>query len=128
MGTRPIRILGIDPGLRRTGWGMVAIEGNRLSFLACGSVASDDKAALSLRLVSIHNGLQQVVAAHAPDAAAVEEVIARVGVSVEGVQAVEAAEHEPEDRLAGEVPLGLGPRDDLVEARAIRQLGGEHPC
>jgi crossover junction endodeoxyribonuclease RuvC len=72
MGTRPIRILGIDPGLRRTGWGMVAIEGNRLSFLACGSVASDDKAALSLRLVSIHNGLQQVVAAHAPDEAAVE--------------------------------------------------------
>ena len=48
------------------------IEGNRLSFLACGSVASDDKAALSLRLVSIHDGLQQVVAAHAPDEAAVE--------------------------------------------------------
>jgi crossover junction endodeoxyribonuclease RuvC len=72
MGTRPIRILGIDPGLRRTGWGVVAIEGNRLSFLACGSVASDDKAALSLRLVSIHDGLRQVVAAHAPDEAAVE--------------------------------------------------------
>jgi crossover junction endodeoxyribonuclease RuvC len=72
MGTRPIRILGIDPGLRRTGWGVVAIEGNRLSFLACGSVASNDKAALSLRLVSIHDGLRQVVAAHAPDEAAVE--------------------------------------------------------
>src|SRR6266545_2642871 len=72
MGTRPIRILGIDPGLRRTGWGMVAIEGNRLSFLACGSVASDDKVSLSLRLVSIHDGLQQVVAAHAPEEAAVE--------------------------------------------------------
>jgi crossover junction endodeoxyribonuclease RuvC len=72
MGTRPIRILGIDPGLRRTGWGLVAIEGNRLSFLACGSVASDDKMALSLRLVSIHDGLQKVVAAHGPDEAAVE--------------------------------------------------------
>jgi crossover junction endodeoxyribonuclease RuvC len=72
MGTRTIRILGIDPGLRRTGWGLVAIEGNRLSFVACGSVASDDKAALSLRLVSIHDGLQKVVAAHAPDEAAVE--------------------------------------------------------
>jgi crossover junction endodeoxyribonuclease RuvC len=72
MGTRPIRILGIDPGLRRTGWGVVAIEGNRLSFLACGSVASDDRAALSLRLVSIHDGLRQVVAAHTPDEAAVE--------------------------------------------------------
>jgi len=72
MSARPIRILGIDPGLRRTGWGVVAIQGSRLSFLACGSVASDDKAALSLRLVSIHDGLQQVVAAHAPDEAAVE--------------------------------------------------------
>jgi crossover junction endodeoxyribonuclease RuvC len=72
MGTRPIRILGIDPGLRRTGWGVVAIEGSRLSFLGCGSLASDDKVALSLRLVSIHDGLQRVVVAHAPDEAAVE--------------------------------------------------------
>jgi len=72
MSTRPIRILGIDPGLRRTGWGVVAIQGSRLSFLACGSVASDDKAALSARLVSIHDGLRQVVTEHAPDEAAVE--------------------------------------------------------
>ena len=69
---RAIRILGIDPGLRRTGWGMVAIEGNRLTYLACGSVTSDDKAPLSERLVAIHNGLHRVVAEHAPDEAAVE--------------------------------------------------------
>jgi crossover junction endodeoxyribonuclease RuvC len=69
---RPIRILGIDPGLRRTGWGMVAIDGNRLSFLACGSVTSDDRAGLAERLVAIHDGLRQVVAEHAPDEAAVE--------------------------------------------------------
>jgi crossover junction endodeoxyribonuclease RuvC len=72
MRARPIRILGIDPGLRRTGWGVVAIEGNRLSFLACGSVASDDRAGLAARLVAIHDGLRQVVAEHAPDEAAVE--------------------------------------------------------
>ncbi len=69
---RPIRILGIDPGLRRTGWGMVTIDGNRLSFLACGSLATADKAALALRLLAIHDGLQQVVADYAPDEAAVE--------------------------------------------------------
>jgi len=69
---RPIRILGIDPGLRRTGWGVVEIEGNRLSFLACGSLATDDKAALAVRLVAIHDGLRRVVADHAPDEAAVE--------------------------------------------------------
>lgn len=70
--TRPIRILGIDPGLRRTGWGVVAIDGNRLSFLACGSLASDERAALARRLVAIHDGLRRVVAEHAPDEAAVE--------------------------------------------------------
>jgi crossover junction endodeoxyribonuclease RuvC len=69
---RPIRILGIDPGLRRTGWGMVTIDGNRLSFLACGSVATMDKAALAVRLLAIHDGLQRVVADYAPDEAAVE--------------------------------------------------------
>ena len=70
--TRPIRILGIDPGLRRTGWGMVVIEGNRLSYVACGSLATDDKAALAVRLLSIHDGLRQVVSDHLPDEAAVE--------------------------------------------------------
>jgi crossover junction endodeoxyribonuclease RuvC len=70
--TRAIRILGIDPGLRRTGWGMVTIAGNRLSFLACGSLATDDKATLAERLVAIHDGLRQVVEEHAPDEAAVE--------------------------------------------------------
>jgi crossover junction endodeoxyribonuclease RuvC len=60
--TRPIRILGIDPGLRRTGWGMVVIDGNRLSYVACGSLTTDDKAALAVRLVVIHDGLRGVVA------------------------------------------------------------------
>jgi crossover junction endodeoxyribonuclease RuvC len=69
---RPIRILGIDPGLRRTGWGMVAIEGNRLLFLACGSLATEERAALAARLKTIHDGLRGVIEEHAPDEAAVE--------------------------------------------------------
>jgi len=69
---RPIRILGIDPGLRRTGWGVVAIDGNRLSFLACGSLATDDSAMLAARLVAIHDGLRRVVDEFGPDEAAVE--------------------------------------------------------
>ena len=69
---RPIRILGIDPGLRRTGWGMIAIEGNRLMFLACGSVPTENEAALAIRLLAIHDGLRRVVEEHAPDEAAVE--------------------------------------------------------
>jgi len=67
-----IRILGIDPGLRRTGWGLIACEGNRLIYLACGSVETSDKAALAERLVAIHDGLTRIVDEFRPDEAAVE--------------------------------------------------------
>ena len=67
-----IRILGIDPGLRRTGWGVIDVEGNRLIYVACGSVATSDRAALAGRLVTIHDGLAAVVAQFAPAEAAVE--------------------------------------------------------
>jgi crossover junction endodeoxyribonuclease RuvC len=70
--TRPIRILGIDPGLRRTGWGLVEIAGNRLGFVACGSVLTDDRAALAVRLVAIHDGLLRILNEYRPDEAAVE--------------------------------------------------------
>jgi len=70
--TRPIRILGIDPGLRRTGWGMVAIAGNALSFLGCGSVTTDERDALAARLLAIHDGLMRVLDQYRPDEAAVE--------------------------------------------------------
>ena len=68
-----IRILGIDPGLRRTGWGMIVSEGARLSFVACGCVESDDKVPLAERLRQLHFGLSEVIAREAPDEAAVEE-------------------------------------------------------
>jgi crossover junction endodeoxyribonuclease RuvC len=72
MSARAIRILGIDPGLRRTGWGVIECEGNRLGFVACGSVDTDDKAAMAERLVVIHAGLARVLDEFQPDEAAVE--------------------------------------------------------
>jgi crossover junction endodeoxyribonuclease RuvC len=69
---RAIRILGIDPGLRRTGWGLIAVEGNRLIYLACGSVATNEKLSLAERLVTIHDGLVRIVDEFRPDEAAVE--------------------------------------------------------
>ena len=68
-----IRIIGIDPGLRRTGWGVVETSGNSLRFVAAGTVKSDDKAALALRLRQLHDGLSEVLQAQAPDEAAVEQ-------------------------------------------------------
>lgn len=70
---RPIRILGIDPGLRRTGWGLIACEGNRLLFVACGSVETQERATLAARLVTIHDGLVRVIEEFTPDEAAVEQ-------------------------------------------------------
>lgn len=68
----PIRIIGIDPGLRRMGWGIVETQGNSLVFIACGTVTSDDKADLASRLCQLHDGLSAVVHAHMPHEAAVE--------------------------------------------------------
>jgi crossover junction endodeoxyribonuclease RuvC len=67
-----IRILGIDPGLRRTGWGVIAVAGNALSYVDSGSLMTDERETLAARLLVIHNGLREVVDAHAPDEAAVE--------------------------------------------------------
>ncbi|UYO42007.1 crossover junction endodeoxyribonuclease RuvC [Rhodopseudomonas palustris] len=69
----PIRILGIDPGLRRTGWGVVESEGNRLVYVACGTVEPRDTLPLAERLLAIHDGLTKVLAEHAPAEAAVEQ-------------------------------------------------------
>src|SRR6266571_3656821 len=54
---QPLRILGIDPGLRRTGWGVIEIDGNRLTFVGCGSVEPSDSLPLASRLLAIHEGL-----------------------------------------------------------------------
>jgi crossover junction endodeoxyribonuclease RuvC len=70
--THPIRILGIDPGLRRTGWGVLDVAGNRLSFVACGSVETNERASLAERLVAIHDGLKRVIDEFRPAEAAVE--------------------------------------------------------
>lgn len=67
-----IRIIGIDPGLRRTGWGIVETLGNSLRFIASGSVRSDDKASLATRLCQLHDGLAEILHSQAPDEAAVE--------------------------------------------------------
>ena len=71
--TTSIRILGIDPGLRRTGWGLISCAGNNLKFLACGTVTSDAKADLAVRLLQIHEGLDKVITSFEPDEAAVEQ-------------------------------------------------------
>ena len=68
-----IRIIGIDPGLRRTGWGVIESDGVRLSYVACGLITSQADDDLADRLLELHSGLRAVIALHAPAEAAVEE-------------------------------------------------------
>jgi len=68
-----VRILGLDPGLRRTGWGLVILEGTRLAYAASGTLTSNDREPLALRLKTLHEALTAVVGELRPDEAAVEE-------------------------------------------------------
>lgn len=73
-----LRILGVDPGLRITGFGLIAKMGDRLGYLASGCIRTDAKASLPARLGTIHAALRELVAEHRPDQAAVEIVFVNV--------------------------------------------------
>jgi crossover junction endodeoxyribonuclease RuvC len=70
---RTVRILGLDPGLRRTGWGVIVCEGARITHVAHGVISPDPDAPFAERLLALFEGVEAVIAAHAPDEAAVEE-------------------------------------------------------
>ena len=69
----PRIILGIDPGLRHTGWGIVAQDGNRLSFIAAGRISPKPELPMTARLLTLAEGIAEVVRVHAPTEAAIEE-------------------------------------------------------
>ena len=68
-----MHLLGLDPGLRHTGWGMIEVVGNRLRHVANGAVSSDGRQNLAVRLLELHDGLSDVIERWQPAAAAVEE-------------------------------------------------------
>src|SRR5579863_3379936 len=73
MAAMTIRILGIDPGLRNMGWGIIDFAGTRLSYVASGTIRSNSRDDLSTRLRMLHEGLARIIDTHAPIEAAVEE-------------------------------------------------------
>ena len=68
-----IRILGLDPGLRKTGWGMIAVDGNRLVHIAHGVIAPGETLPFSERLLFLFEGVCRIIELHAPHEAAIEE-------------------------------------------------------
>jgi len=75
-----VRIIGIDPGLRRCGWGVIESEGNRLRYVACGAIRPPVEQPLALRLAALFTGISALIEQYAPDEAAVEETFVSPGV------------------------------------------------
>lgn len=73
MNGQAIRIIGIDPGLRNVGWGLIEADGARLAYVACGSITTRADLSLAERLAQIHRGLAALIEERRPDEAAVEE-------------------------------------------------------
>ena len=76
----PTRIIGIDPGLRRCGWGVIETLGNRLTFIGAGTVTPAVEGSLAERLTALFAGLNAVLDRFVPEEAAVEETFVNAGV------------------------------------------------
>ncbi len=78
--SKSVRIIGIDPGLRRCGWGIIEAVDNRLGFVACGTLTPPVEGTLANRLAVLAEGLNALLDLHLPDEAAVEETFVNAGV------------------------------------------------
>lgn len=74
-----VRIIGIDPGLRRCGWGVIESDGNRLGFVACGTITPPVDLVLAERLALLYAGLSALIRQYLPEEAAVEETFVSAG-------------------------------------------------
>lgn len=74
MPAKVVRILGIDPGSRVTGYGVIATQGQNIGFVACGTIRTTHEEDFSKRLSVIFNGLNEVILTHKPEVAAIEDV------------------------------------------------------
>jgi crossover junction endodeoxyribonuclease RuvC len=132
--TPTIRILGIDPGLRLTGWGVIEACGQRLSWVAHGVVAPDPDADMADRLALLAEGIGEVIAAHAPDESAVEETFVNInprstlllgqarGVALATLAAARLKVAEFAARKVKQSIVGTGAADKAQVAFMVRRL------
>lgn len=134
-------LIGLDPGLACTGWGVIEADGNRLRHVANGQVVSRPAAPLAVRLAALYDGLAAVIAAHAPAHAAVEEVFVNANPQstlklgqARGVVLLVAARagldvHEYATRYVKKAVVGVGGADKRqVHAMVERLLPGCKPA
>ena len=131
------RILGLDPGLGTTGWGLIEAQGNRLSHIANGQLKTDSATPLPKRLAALGQQLEALLAEHRPDAAAVEEVFVNanpqstlklgqargVAIMVAARSGIEIGEYAA--RLVKKAVVGVGNAEKVqVHAMVARLLPG----
>ena len=135
------RLLGLDPGLRHTGWGIVDVAGSRLTHVADGTVSSNERLPLAERLVELYRGLVAVIEEFSPTEAAVEETLVnknpastlKLGVA-RGIALLAPAErglavHEYSANLIKKSVVGAGHADKVqVEMMVRRLLPGALPA
>jgi crossover junction endodeoxyribonuclease RuvC len=77
-GAQPVRILGIDPGSRATGYGVIDCQGHALTFVTCGVIRASEKKPFPERLEEIYDGIREVIAAYKPQLAGVEDIFTAI--------------------------------------------------
>ncbi len=127
-------ILGLDPSLSCTGWGVIRVEGSRISHVANGQIATSARATMPDRLAMLHAGIAQVIARHRPDRAAAEEVFANKNpqstlklaqargavLAACGASGLEVREHAA--RLVKKAVVGTGGADKTQVQAMLRVL------
>jgi len=122
-----IRIIGIDPGLQRTGWGVIDTTGNSLTFVASGTLRSDAKTELAKRLCQLHEGLVAVIHAQMPNEAAVEHTFVNkdagatlklgqargIALLVPSLAGLDVAEYAPNAVKKSVIGVGHGSKEQI---------------
>lgn len=127
-------LLGLDPSLSCTGWGVIRSEGSRLSHIANGQIKTNAKAPMAERLALLHAGIAEVIAAHSPDRAACEEVFVNEnpkstlklsqarGAVLAACGAAGLSVNEHAARLVKKAVVGTGAADKAQVAAMIKVL------
>jgi crossover junction endodeoxyribonuclease RuvC len=127
-------ILGLDPGLGTTGWGLIRAEGNRLSHLANGQMKTDAGESLPRRLSHLASQLEAIIADHTPEAAAIEEVFVNknpqstlklgqargVALMIAARAGIEVGEYAP--RLVKKAVVGTGAAEKAQVHAMVQRL------
>lgn len=132
--SKTLRILGVDPGSRATGYGVIDKEGGRLHFVTCGVIRTPNKCTMAERLLIIHDGICEVIEKERPEVAAIEDVFVAInprsalklgqarGVAVLAAIRNSLAVHDYTPLMVKQAVVGYGKADKAQVQQMVRVL------